>query len=103
MRLTEADVRHVADLARLGLTGDERSRLVDELSSILGHIAALEALDTAAIPPTAQVGELSNVMRDDSVQPSLPREAVLANAPCQMEGFFAVQAILGGTERDASG
>jgi aspartyl-tRNA(Asn)/glutamyl-tRNA(Gln) amidotransferase subunit C len=96
MALSREDVEHVAALARLGLTEDEITRMQDQLSSILGHIAALESLDTAAIPPTAQVISLSNVMRDDVVTPSLPREAILANAPRQSHGFFEVHAVLGG-------
>ncbi len=100
MRLTLADVEHVAGLARLGLEPEERERLRDQLSSILGHIEELEELDTAAIPPTAQVIELASVMRPDEVRPSLPRDAVLANAPRQSDGFFEVHAILGGGEED---
>ena len=103
MRLTIADVEHVAALARLGLTEDEKERLRDQLSSILGHINALGELDTAAIPPTAQVVALTNVMRADEVRPSLPREAVLANAPRQADGFFEVHAILGGPDEGDDG
>ena len=103
MRLTIADVEHVAALARLGVTEVEKVRLRDQLSSILGHINALEELDTAAIPPTAQVVALTNVMRADEVRPSLPREAVLANAPRQADGFFEVHAILGGPDEGDEG
>lgn len=100
MRLSREEVMHVASLARLGLTEDEITRMQDSLSSILEHIAALNRLDTGAIPPTAQVVALSNVMRDDVVIPSLPRDAVLMNAPRQEDGFFAVQAVLGAAEDD---
>ena len=103
MRLTVADVEHVATLARLGLDEEEKERLQGQLSSILGHIAALEELDTAAIPPTAQVIELTNVMRSDEVRPSLPRAAILGNAPRLQDGFFEVDAILGGTADEAGG
>ena len=102
MRLTTADVKHVAALARLGLSDDEIERLREQLSSILDHIAALEELDTAAIPPTAQVLPLTNVMRDDVVRTSLPREAVLMNAPRQTEGFFEVHTPLGGSDEGES-
>ena len=95
MRLSREDVEHVAALARLGLTDEEISRLQDQLSMILDQIAILERVDTAAIPPTAQVLELRNVWRDDVERPSLPREAVLANAPRQSDGFFEVHAVLG--------
>lgn len=100
MRLTLADVDHVAALARLGLDAAEKERLRDQLSSILGHIAALEEIDTAAIPPTAQVVELTNVLRADEVRPSLPPRALLVNAPRQADGFFEVQAILGTTDAE---
>src|SRR5687768_8394466 len=63
--LSLADVEHVAALARLGLTDEEKVRMAEQLSSILDHISALNRLDTSAIPPTAQVIELANVMRAD--------------------------------------
>ena len=102
MRLTDADVEHVAALARLGLSADEKERMRDQLSTILGHINALAELDTAAIPPTAQVISLSNVWRDDDVRPSLPQAAVLANAPRTADGFFEVHTPLGGPDEGGS-
>ena len=103
MRLSREEVGYVAALARLGLSDREITKMQDELSSILEHIAAIEELDTDAIPPTAQVIAVSNVMRPDVATGSLPRDAVLANAPRQTEGFFEVHAILGGASEDASG
>src|SRR5262249_35692739 len=97
MKLSPEEVRHVAALARLGLSDEEVIRLGDQLSSILEHIAVLERVDTSAVHPTAQVTALSSVMRDDCVSASLPREAVLANAPRQRDGFFEVDAVLGST------
>jgi aspartyl-tRNA(Asn)/glutamyl-tRNA(Gln) amidotransferase subunit C len=102
MALSRTDVEHVAALARLGLTEDEVERLRDQLSSILDHIAAIDRLDTAAIPPTAQVIALTNVWRDDLERPSLPRDAVLANAPRHADGFFAVQAVLGAGDEETA-
>jgi aspartyl-tRNA(Asn)/glutamyl-tRNA(Gln) amidotransferase subunit C len=96
MALTRDEVKAVAELARLHLSPDELDRMRDQLSSILGHIASLDELDTAAISPTAQVIDLTNVMRDDVVRPSLPPEAVLANAPRTNDGFFEVHAVLTG-------
>src|SRR5690606_3194503 len=98
MELSLADVRHVAVLARLGLSDDEQEMMRQQLSSILGHISALNELDTEAIPPTASVVPLTNVWRDDEVTGSLPREAVLQNAPRQNEGYFEVHTPLGGEE-----
>lgn len=96
--LSIADVEHVAALARLGLTDDEKQRMSEQLSSILDHISALDRLDTSAIPPTAQVIALANVMRDDVVRESLPREAILRNTPRTDGRFIVVQAVLGGDE-----
>jgi aspartyl-tRNA(Asn)/glutamyl-tRNA(Gln) amidotransferase subunit C len=101
MRLSREEVEYVATLARLGLSDSEIARLQDQLSSILEHIAAIDRLDTDAIPPTAQVIAMTNVMRPDEVTDSLPREAVLENAPRQAEGFFEVHAILGGSTEDS--
>ena len=98
--LSIADVEHVATLARLGLSQDEKERLSQQLSSILEHISVLNRLDVSQIPPTAQVIEVANVLRDDDIRPSLPREAILANAPRSVDGFFAVQAVLGGSEEE---
>ena len=103
MPLTLGDVEHVAALARLGLSEAEKRLLRDQLSSILDHINALAEVDTSAIPPTAQVIRLDNVMRDDVPRPSLDREAVLANAPRQADGFFEVDAVLGGVEDEVAG
>jgi aspartyl-tRNA(Asn)/glutamyl-tRNA(Gln) amidotransferase subunit C len=96
--LSRADVEHVAYLARLGLTGEELARLEGQLNHILDQYAKLAELDTDAIPPTAQTIELENILREDLVTPSLPVEAVLANAPERDGDFFVVPAILGGGE-----
>ncbi len=94
MPITRDDVEKTAQLARLDLKEDEKERLVEQLSSILDQIAVIAEVDTSAIPPTAQVVALDNVMRSDEVRPSLPPDAVLANAPDREGGFFKVRAVL---------
>jgi aspartyl-tRNA(Asn)/glutamyl-tRNA(Gln) amidotransferase subunit C len=94
MALTNEQEEHVAMLARLGLSDEERERMREQLSSILGHIDQLRAVDTSDVPPTAQVIPLAPVLRDDVVQPSLTVEQVLANAPRTEGGFIKVRAIL---------
>lgn len=96
MSLTLADVDHVATLARLGLTGEERERLRDQLSVILDHIGELSELDTDAIPPTASVTQMTNVWRDDVVRPSFSSEEVFQNAPRYADDCFVVRTPLGG-------
>lgn len=102
MSLSDADVQHVANLARLGLSNDEVSQLREELSSILGHIEVLQQIDTESISPTAQVNTLFNVMRDDVVRSSLTQAQVMANAPQEREGFLEVKAVLGDAEGASS-
>ena len=92
--LTRSDVEHVAHLARLGLTEAELARLEVELNHILDQYAILAELPTDDIAPTAQTIELENILRDDVVTPSLPVEAVLANAPARDGDFIVVPAIL---------
>lgn len=94
MRLSREVVDHVAMLARLGLTEEERERMREQLSSILEHVSLIQELDTEAIPPTAQVIALRNVWREDEVRPSLPLEEVLKNAPDAEDNMFKVNAVL---------
>jgi aspartyl-tRNA(Asn)/glutamyl-tRNA(Gln) amidotransferase subunit C len=95
MRLSLQQVEHVAELAQLALSQGEKELFREQLSSILEYAERLQEIDTEAIPPTATVLPLENVMRDDRVQPSLPREDVLANAPSVEEGCFQVPVVLG--------
>lgn len=94
MPLSQAQVEHIAELARLHLTAAEVTLFREQLSAILDYAATLQAVDTSAIPPTATVLPLRNVMREDAAAPSLPPEDVLANAPDAEAGCFRVQTIL---------
>jgi len=96
MSLTRAQVERIAELAKLKLSEDEIDRMTVQLSAILDYAARLQELNTDAIPPTASVIPLQNVLRQDIVAPSLARNDVLANAPDQDDEnqFFRVRAIL---------
>lgn len=102
MSLTREDVIHVASLARLGMSDDELTMFQGQLSSILGHIEALNELDTDAISPTAQVVPLENVMRPDDISESFSQETVIAMAPETRDGFIAVGAVMGGSDEGES-
>ncbi len=95
MKLTLEQVEHIAELAKLGLTDEEKEDYRVKLSAILEYADMIQQLDTEAIPPTATVLPLRNVMREDEVTPSLPVEEVLANAPDVEDNCFRVKAILG--------
>ena len=88
-------VRHVAGLARIALTDDELDQFTGQLQVILGAIEQLQDVDTSAVPPSASVLPLENVMREEVPRPSLPVDVVLAQAPAREGDLFRVQASLG--------
>ncbi len=110
MKVTDKDVAYVADLANLELTDQERAAMLRDLNSILEYIDRLNELDTANVPPMAQVSDRYGVdeskqgserflyaMRDDIVEglrKSLPHDEALANAPDADEQFFRVPKVI---------
>lgn len=94
MSIDREEVEHVAYLARVGLTEEEKQKLQEQLSSILDYMQMLGELDTEAIPPTAQVIGIRNVMRADETGPCLTPEEVLANAPRREDDFFKIPPVL---------
>jgi aspartyl-tRNA(Asn)/glutamyl-tRNA(Gln) amidotransferase subunit C len=93
MKLSEQEVRHVAELANLALRDDEIARMAQDLDGILTHIDKLNELDTAGVEPMAQVlseaGETAT-LREDQERPTLGNAAALANAPLAGSGYFKV-------------
>lgn len=94
-RITVDDVAHVAQLARLRLAPDELELYTQQLAAVLDHARDVEALDLAAVEPTAHPLPLINVLRDDVIEPSLDRDEVLGQAPEVEEERFRVPRILG--------
>ena len=92
--LTLKQVEHVALLARLELTPDEKQRLQSDLNSILDHFQRLQELDTSAIEPMTHAIPMTNVFREDVARPSLPVGEVLAAAPEAREECFVVPRIV---------
>jgi aspartyl-tRNA(Asn)/glutamyl-tRNA(Gln) amidotransferase subunit C len=88
------DVDHVARLARLALTAEEKARIGEQLAKILTYIDALNRLDTEDVEPTTHAVPVVNVMRDDDVRPCLTPDEALANAPDRAEQFFRVPRII---------
>jgi len=93
--LDRATVDHIAELARLGLTDAERETLRTQLAAILDYVNQLAALDVdAGAGGAGRAGPASLRLREDTVFASLPREAVLANAPDVETGQFRVPRLL---------
>jgi aspartyl-tRNA(Asn)/glutamyl-tRNA(Gln) amidotransferase subunit C len=100
-KLTLDDVRQVARLARLALDDQSLQRLTGQLESILEYVDQIGRADVTGIEPMAHALPLHNVLRDDTVTPSLPLEKVLQNAPDTDGPFFKVPKILGAGEDSA--
>ena len=105
--ISEKDVLYVAELANLELTADERARMVKDLNSILDYVDRLNELDTSNVEPMAQTSDRYGIdqsktgtarfayaMREDQTGPSLPREAVMENAPDSDGAFFKVPKVI---------
>lgn len=97
MKITESEVRYVADLANLQLSETEVARLAKDLDEILTHMDALNEIDTSAIEPMAQVlyesAEAATLRADEPV-PCLGNEAALANAPLAGAGYYKVPKVI---------
>jgi aspartyl-tRNA(Asn)/glutamyl-tRNA(Gln) amidotransferase subunit C len=89
----DIDIDHVARLARLELTEDEKAKLKAQLGVILEHAAKVGEVATADVLPTSYAIPRANVFREDRPEPSLPHEAALANAPAEQEERFKVPKI----------
>jgi len=96
MELTEKQVKHIAELARLNLSDEEVEKFRRQLSSILEYIEFLNEIDTSNVEPTAQTTDLKNVAREDKPREGqcLSQEEVLMNAPEIKDGYIKTKAIL---------
>ncbi len=99
--VTPEDVRHVAKLARLAVDESRLAAAAAQLGSILGYIEQINEVDVAGVEPMAHAVPLHNVLREDTVEPSLPLERTLQNAPEADGPFFKVPKVLGGDEDSA--
>jgi len=93
-KLSIKQVEHVAKLARLGMSKEEKKKFQKELSSILDYVNKLSEVDTKNVEPIAQITGLTNVVQEDKSRPSTEREKLLKNAPQTKDGYVKVKAIL---------
>ncbi|HVR75269.1 MAG TPA: Asp-tRNA(Asn)/Glu-tRNA(Gln) amidotransferase subunit GatC [Planctomycetota bacterium] len=93
--VTDALVRHIADLSRLAISDHEAREMKEHFEKILAYISGFQALETEDVDPTFFSVEASNVYREDTTRPSLPRAQVLANAPQSDGVHFVVPLVVG--------
>ncbi len=91
--ISEEEVRHVADLARLGLTDEEVKRMSGQLGAILDSIDQIGELDLTGVPSTTNALNLTNVLRPDEPHEELPLDRTLSTAPDAVDDLFAVPRI----------
>ncbi len=93
--ISEAQVEHVAQLARLALSTEEKRRFTEQLNAILSYMDQLNEVSTDGVEPTAHILDLVNVLRDDTVRQTLrAADEALANAPETAQHFFVVPRIV---------
>ncbi len=94
MKITKAEVEHVARLARLELSAEETETFTGQMDAILAYVEKLNELDTAGIVPTSHAVPMENAFRGDEVRPSIGTDNALANAPDRVDGFFRVPKVI---------
>jgi aspartyl-tRNA(Asn)/glutamyl-tRNA(Gln) amidotransferase subunit C len=90
MPLSLQEVEHIAKLARLELTDEQKARYREQLEGILEHIAKLQELDTQDVPPTTSVSVRQMPLRADEPRPGLSKDDLLKNAPKQDDDQFKI-------------
>lgn len=94
MKVTRKTIEHVANLARLNLTEQQKEKLTIEMEDIISYVDKLNELDTSNIKPMEHVIPIKNVLREDRSEKSYDREKILANAPSSEDGCFKVPKIV---------
>ncbi len=94
MAVNIKDVEHIAKLAKLSFSEDEKEKFTEQFNEILSFMEKLNELDTSSVEPLSQVIELQNVLREDRVKPSLPTQDALKNAPAKDDRFFKVPKVI---------
>jgi aspartyl-tRNA(Asn)/glutamyl-tRNA(Gln) amidotransferase subunit C len=91
---TDFKLDHVAMLARIALTEDEKRKFGAQLGDVLSYIAQLNEVDVSSVEPTAHAFPVVNVWSEDRPQPGLPAEEALRNAPQQRDNMFVVPKVV---------
>jgi aspartyl-tRNA(Asn)/glutamyl-tRNA(Gln) amidotransferase subunit C len=97
MPLRESDVRVIADYARIALTDEQVPQMTVDLNNIVDSLDPIRHIDLDGVEPTFHpIGDLSNVLREDVIEPSLDRDFALSDAGATENGQFLVPSIMGG-------
>ncbi|MCQ2979347.1 MAG: Asp-tRNA(Asn)/Glu-tRNA(Gln) amidotransferase subunit GatC [Clostridia bacterium] len=92
--ISKEEVIKLAKLSRLAYTDEEIDKYQTELNSIVGYAERINSIDVSSVKPSATISDMTNVLREDEVKPSLTREEVLANAKDKEYGCFYVTKVV---------
>lgn len=91
---TDLNIDHVAHLARIALTAEEKAKFAQQLGEVIHHIEQLRKVDVSGVEPTAHAFPVYNVWSEDVARPGLPVEDALRNAPAQRENMIMVPKVV---------
>ena len=94
MSVSKTEVEKIADLARLHISENDKEKYTVQLNMILEYMDQLNKVDTSDVEPLSHPFELTNIFREDEVQPSLPVEEALKNAPDKSGNYFKVPKVI---------
>jgi len=92
-KINKSDVEHVATLARLELSEEEKGKFSEQISSVLEYFEKLDKAETADVGPIDQINSMENIAREDEIGEKCDRKELLANSPEQEDGFIKVKAV----------
>lgn len=102
-KITAEVLDHIAHLARIGLTDEEKQQFLPQLSSVLDYFDVLQKTDTSKIDPSFQITSFKNITRPDTISPSLSQSDALSSAPKSQDGYFQVHNTIPAKGGSASG
>jgi aspartyl-tRNA(Asn)/glutamyl-tRNA(Gln) amidotransferase subunit C len=91
---TDLNIDHMAKLARLALTPDEKATFAQQLGNVLHHIEQLGKVDVSGVEPSAHAFAVHNVWQEDVARPGLPADQALRNAPAKRDNMIAVPKVV---------
>jgi aspartyl-tRNA(Asn)/glutamyl-tRNA(Gln) amidotransferase subunit C len=94
MSVSKKEVEAIAVLARLEFSESDKEKMIGELNTILSYVSQLNEVDTSNIEPLINMGDRTNVLRDDVLVPSVPNAEALKNAPDFQDRFFKVPKVI---------
>lgn len=95
MAVSKSDVEYIATLARLSFTDTEKEAMTHDLNEILNYVEKLGELNTEHVEPLSNMGDGTNVLREDAPKPSISNQDALKNAPDSQDRFFKVPKVIG--------